>query len=164
MLQQQVREFKRRLWSTFQGHCSLNSRAAFNWRGRARANTAFRNYSAAREERAQVDCGAVTYPLAVFAGVAVVLVESCPWRHREQHFYTAPVSGGAERAASRGSQLTSAREIQPGTALGIGVALPSAVNVLHTPDWLYLTAFMPHIQPQTDQFCVEGYFVEIFFW
>lgn len=72
------------------------------------------------------------------------------------------MSGGAERAASRGSQLTSAREIQPGTALGIGVALPSAVTLLHTPDWLYLTAFIPRIRPRTDQFCVEGYFDEIF--
>ncbi|TNN82496.1 hypothetical protein EYF80_007331 [Liparis tanakae] len=56
---------------------------------------------------------------------AAVRVESCPWRHREQHFHAAlSVSGGA---GSRGSQLTSAREIQPGTAAVIGVALNSAV-------------------------------------
>lgn len=33
--------------------------------------------------------GGGTHPLAVFAGVAVVLVDSCPW-HGEQHFYAAP--------------------------------------------------------------------------
>lgn len=37
----------------------------------------------------EVGCGVRTHPLAVFAGVAVVWVDSCPWRHREQHFYAA---------------------------------------------------------------------------
>lgn len=51
-----------------------------------------------------------THPLAVFAGVAVVLVDSRPW-HGEQHFYAAPCPeerGERSAAQSRGSQLTSA--------------------------------------------------------
>lgn len=46
-------------------------------------------------------------------------------------FLRGAVSGGAESQTSRGSQLTSAREIEPGKAVVIGVALPNA-DVLHT--------------------------------
>lgn len=64
-----------------------------------------------RAEREEVGCAVVTHPLDVFASVAVVLVDSCPWRHGEQHFYAAPCpEERRERSAgeSRGSQLTSA--------------------------------------------------------
>lgn len=82
-----------------------------------------------REERAQVGCVCVcvvTYPLSVFAGVAVVLVDSRPWRHREQHFYAAPCpeerrGRERERGESRGSQLTSARS----SVSVIGVLFPA---------------------------------------
>lgn len=37
----------------------------------------------------EVAGGVVIYLLGVFAVVAVVRVDSCPWRHREQHFYSA---------------------------------------------------------------------------
>lgn len=42
----------------------------------------------------------VIYLLGVFAVVAVVRVDSCPWRHREQHFYSAlcPEERRVERA------------------------------------------------------------------
>lgn len=63
--------------------------------------------------------------LLVFAGVAVVWTYPGPWRHREQHFYA------VLEPENQGSQLTSAREIQTGTAV-IGAALPSTVDALHT--------------------------------
>lgn len=68
--------------------------------------------------------GGGTHPLAVFAGVAVVLVDSCPW-HGEQHFYAAPCpEERRERSAaqSRGSQLTSAAR---------GLDLPRAGTLAH---------------------------------
>lgn len=64
-----------------------------------------------RAKREEVGCTVPTHPLVVFASVAVVLVDSCPWRHGEQHFYAAPCpEERRERSAgeSRGSQLTSA--------------------------------------------------------
>lgn len=68
--------------------------------------------------------GSGTHPLAVFAGVAVVLVDSCPW-HGEQHFYAEPCPGERRErsgAQSRGSQLTSAAR---------GPDLPRAGTLAH---------------------------------
>lgn len=42
-------------------------------------------------------------------------------------FLLGAVSGGAESGESQGSQLTSAREIEPGTAVVIGAAFPSTL-------------------------------------
>lgn len=59
--------------------------------------------------------GSGTHPLAVFAGVAVVLVDSCPW-HGEQHFYAAPCPGerrersGAQRSAEPRQSADVSRE------------------------------------------------------
>lgn len=48
----------------------------------------------------EVAGGVVIYLLGVFAVVAVVRVDSCPCRHREQHFYAAlcPEERRVERA------------------------------------------------------------------
>lgn len=68
--------------------------------------------------------GGGTHPLAAFAGVAVVLVDSRPW-HGEQHFYAEPCpEERRERSAAqrRGSQLTSAAR---------GLVLPRAGTLAH---------------------------------
>lgn len=73
--------------------------------------------------------GGGTHPLAVFAGVAVVLVDSCPW-HGEQHFYAEPCPGERRErsgAQSRGSQLTSAAR---------GPDLPRAGTLEHSSDFI----------------------------
>ena len=134
MLQQQERAFKRRLWSTFQGHCSLKSRAAaaFNWRGStARTNTAATHYYSAGSQTQDTRRSRLW-------GYCLPSWCSCPcspccmgWflsltAQRAAFLHGGPgaVSGGAERResgepAEPSSQLTSAREIEPGTAPGV---------------------------------------------
>lgn len=128
---------KRRLWSTFQGHCSLNSRAAFNWRGIERNN---RNREITRWLRKKGDSRKVVLLCCYIPSWCFCRCIRCMgWflslAAQRAAFLHGAVSGGAERGAeSRGSQLTSAREIQPGTAVVIGVVSSqhSLMCVLHT--------------------------------
>lgn len=83
-----IRQFNRRLGSTFQGHCSLNSRAASNWGGGARTNSRIEDLLVGKREEYSPSCCFCRCSRCVgwFLSLA-----------RRAAFLRGAVSGGAER-------------------------------------------------------------------
>lgn len=140
---QQSREFKTYPVIHFQGHCSLNSRAAFLTEEAELEQTPQREITQVfQKEETEVGCGVSIYPFAVFAGVAVVWVDSCPWRHREQHFYAALCP--EERRSGEPRQSADVSQGNTGRNSASAWSRSSQrSDVLHTQHWLYACVVYP---------------------